>query len=145
MKPKKVSPAFLKSKYVELRVSHECRCVFRALEDLKTFSSPPALVKFVAEAVVILLNNLGDKPVTWDDCKRAMKGDFIQRILIFDPLSLSQASVSRVKKNYLSNADWNFERINKASQVYSLFLHSPDICFTHDVSLQIVVLTYYFH
>eukprot|EP01053_Blabericola_migrator_P008291 Blabericola_migrator_1__8290@NODE_42_length_17171_cov_64_374065_g38_i0_p1_GENE_NODE_42_length_17171_cov_64_374065_g38_i0NODE_42_length_17171_cov_64_374065_g38_i0_p1_ORF_typecomplete_len4774_score977_70AAA_6/PF12774_7/1_1e148AAA_6/PF12774_7/8_3e02AAA_6/PF12774_7/17DHC_N2/PF08393_13/2_5e03DHC_N2/PF08393_13/7_2e118AAA_8/PF12780_7/1_4e03AAA_8/PF12780_7/1_4e03AAA_8/PF12780_7/27AAA_8/PF12780_7/8_4e92DHC_N1/PF08385_12/1_5e89DHC_N1/PF08385_12/65DHC_N1/PF08385_12/1_8e03DHC_N1/PF08385_12/2_2e02DHC_N1/PF08 len=91
----------------------------RALDELRGMTSPPSLVKLCCEAVIVLLTNAGDKQVSWEDVRKAMRQDFIQKILTFDPTkkeALSQATVKHIQGKYLSNPEWNYERIDKASK-----------------------------
>eukprot|EP01054_Gregarina_sp_Poly1_P003174 Gregarina_sp_Poly_1__3173@NODE_18_length_21885_cov_39_980383_g16_i0_p1_GENE_NODE_18_length_21885_cov_39_980383_g16_i0NODE_18_length_21885_cov_39_980383_g16_i0_p1_ORF_typecomplete_len4767_score865_14AAA_6/PF12774_7/1_5e149AAA_6/PF12774_7/8_3e02AAA_6/PF12774_7/9_7DHC_N2/PF08393_13/4_2e02DHC_N2/PF08393_13/9_6e02DHC_N2/PF08393_13/4_6e02DHC_N2/PF08393_13/2_6e02DHC_N2/PF08393_13/1_9e118AAA_8/PF12780_7/2_6e03AAA_8/PF12780_7/5_6e02AAA_8/PF12780_7/7_5AAA_8/PF12780_7/2_2e91DHC_N1/PF08385_12/1_1e85DHC_N1/P len=91
----------------------------RALDELRGMQSPPSLVKLCCEAVIVLLSNSGEKGVSWEDVRKAMRQDFIQKILTFDPTkkeALSSATVRQIKTKYLGNPEWNYERIDKASK-----------------------------
>lgn len=91
----------------------------KAITELTTMLSPPSMVKLCLEAVVVLLTNAGDKTIAWEDCRKVMRVDFIQKILTFDATKqdlVSPATVARVKSKYLNTPEWDVDRIDKASK-----------------------------
>ncbi|KAH0477442.1 MAG: hypothetical protein KVP17_003594 [Porospora cf. gigantea B] len=89
----------------------------RMLVELVSLGSPPAAVKFAVEAVIIFLNDLGDKSVAWDECRKAMKTtDFISRVLNFDASSSSPATVRTIQNKFLSSPGWDYDKIMRASK-----------------------------
>lgn len=87
------------------------------LEELRSMQSPPQTVKMVCEAVVILLTNQGERQPTWEEVRKSLRGDIIQRILQFDASdNLSISTVNKLKSRYLNNADWDTTKIDNASK-----------------------------
>lgn len=81
-------------------------------------ANPPQAVKLTVEAVVVMLNNHGNNPLSWDDCRRALKGgDFINRVISFDSNSTSYVTVQRIKQKYLDTEAWEVDKIYRASKV----------------------------
>ncbi|EZG61130.1 putative dynein heavy chain [Gregarina niphandrodes] len=88
-----------------------------AIDELKSLSSPPAVVKLVLEAVTIMLTNAKDKAVTWEECRKTMQqGSLVNKVLTFDHESLDSQTVQKIKAKYLSSTEWNENRVAQASR-----------------------------
>eukprot|EP00917_Polyrhabdina_sp_WS-2016_P007442 GHVP01016658.1.p1 GENE.GHVP01016658.1~~GHVP01016658.1.p1 ORF type:complete len:4656 (-),score=837.71 GHVP01016658.1:4666-18633(-) len=86
------------------------------LDELKAMSKPPRLVQRTMESVVVMLNNMGDNNITWEDCRRVLKQtDFINRVVKFDSSTTSAATVNCLQKKYLESPEWDIEKILNAS------------------------------
>ncbi|CAI4230233.1 unnamed protein product [Auanema sp. JU1783] len=84
------------------------------LVEVRSMASPPVMVKLALEAICILLGeNVG---TDWKAIRGVMvKDDFMTRILAFDTDNISPEILKQMEK-YVSNPDWDFEKINRASQ-----------------------------
>jgi dynein heavy chain 1, cytosolic len=90
----------------------------RNLDELRAMANPPQMVKFAVEAVVVMLNNLGNNPTSWEECRKAIKSsDFITRVVTFDSMDTSPVTVQRVKQKYLDTDNWDVDKIMRASKV----------------------------
>lgn len=70
------------------------------------------------EAVVVMLNNMGNNPISWDDCRKVLKGgDFINRVISFDSNSTSSLTVQRIETKYIQTEQWDADKIMRASKV----------------------------
>ncbi|ETB60571.1 dynein heavy chain-like protein [Plasmodium yoelii 17X] len=88
----------------------------KIFDELRAMANPPILVRNAIEAVAILIMNEGDKNVTWEDARKIMKGqDFINKVLYLDKKTVKAQTSAQIKKK-ISNADWDVDRINKASR-----------------------------
>ncbi|KAF8367390.1 dhc-1 [Pristionchus pacificus] len=107
------------------------------LVEVRSMASPPAGVKLALEAICLLLGeNVGSD---WKAIRGVMvKEDFMPRILSFDTDSLTPELIKQMEK-YANNPDFDFEKINRASQacgpmvkwckaqlLYSEMLHKVD-------------------
>uniref|UniRef100_A0A7E4ZT92 Dynein heavy chain, cytoplasmic n=1 Tax=Panagrellus redivivus TaxID=6233 RepID=A0A7E4ZT92_PANRE len=83
------------------------------LVELKSMQSPPSAVKLAMESLCLLLGeNVG---VEWKQIRSVMvKEDFISRILQFDTDRLTPDIIAQMEK-YKNNADWDFDKVNRAS------------------------------
>lgn len=90
----------------------------RNLDELRALANPPQMVKFAVEAVVVMLNNMESNPTSWEECRKVLKaGDFISRVVTFDCMSTSPATVHRIKQKYLDTENWDVDKIMRASRV----------------------------
>lgn len=73
------------------------------------------------EAVVVMLNNMGNTAIGWEDCRKVLKaGDFITRVIAFDTSKTSQQTVTRIKAKYIDTEQWDADKIMRASKVSDL-------------------------
>eukprot|EP01083_Nonionella_stella_P164362 543700_1 len=87
----------------------------KQLNEIKALRNPPKLVDFTMRAVATLM---GRKIKTWKDVQKMLgKNDFIPSILKFDTNNIGNKIRKKLNKDYLSNEEFNFERVNKASKV----------------------------
>ncbi|XP_075157385.1 dynein heavy chain at 16F [Haematobia irritans] len=95
------------------------------INELKSFTTPPALVQFVMEAVCILL---GAKP-TWASAKTIMADvNFIKRLFEFDKEHIKEETLKKVKK-YIDHKDFvpaKFEKVSKVAKSVSLWVIAMD-------------------
>lgn len=91
---------------------------FRYFDELRALANPPQAVKLTVEAVVVMLNNMGNNQISWEDCRKVLKGgDFINRVVSFDSNSTSSVTLQRIKSKYLDTEQWDSEKIMRASKV----------------------------
>uniref|UniRef100_A0A1I8P355 AAA+ ATPase domain-containing protein n=1 Tax=Stomoxys calcitrans TaxID=35570 RepID=A0A1I8P355_STOCA len=95
------------------------------INELKSFTTPPALVQFVMEAVCILL---GAKP-TWASAKSVMADvNFIKRLFEFDKENIKEETLKKIKK-YIEHKDFvpaKFEKVSKVAKSVSLWVIAMD-------------------
>lgn len=85
------------------------------LDEVRGFANPPELVKLTMEAVCVALGEKGTP--AWDVCRQTMRKDgFIASIVNFDTELLTDKVRVKLKKNYLGNPDFTFEKVNKSSK-----------------------------
>uniref|UniRef100_A0A1I7Y6V7 Dynein heavy chain, cytoplasmic n=1 Tax=Steinernema glaseri TaxID=37863 RepID=A0A1I7Y6V7_9BILA len=84
------------------------------LVEVRSMASPPPAVKLALESICLLLGeNVG---TDWKAIRGVMvKDDFMPRILGFDTDNISPEILSAMSR-YISNPDWDFEKVNRASQ-----------------------------
>ncbi|XP_075239024.1 cytoplasmic dynein 1 heavy chain 1-like isoform X4 [Convolutriloba macropyga] len=84
------------------------------LVEIRTMNNPPPPVKITLESVCLML---GEGAPSWRDIRQLINtADFIPRILNFDADQITDEIREQMSKKYLSNPDYTFEKINKASQ-----------------------------
>ncbi|BFG02702.1 dynein heavy chain 6 axonemal [Drosophila madeirensis] len=95
------------------------------INELKSFTTPPALVQFCMEAVCILL---GAKP-TWASAKAIMADiNFIKRLFEYDKEHMKDDVLKKVKK-YIDHKDFNpakFEKVSKVAKSVSMWVIAMD-------------------
>ncbi|ALC49870.1 Dhc16F [Drosophila busckii] len=95
------------------------------INELKSFTTPPALVQFCMEAVCILL---GAKP-TWASAKAIMADtNFIKRLFEYDKEHMKDDVLKKVKK-YIDHKDFvpaKFEKVSKVAKSVSMWVISMD-------------------
>ncbi|XP_017121821.1 dynein heavy chain 6, axonemal [Drosophila elegans] len=95
------------------------------INELKSFTTPPALVQFCMEAVCILL---GVKP-TWASAKAIMADiNFIKRLFEYDKEHMKDETLKKVKK-YIDHKDFvpaKFEKVSKVAKSMSMWVISMD-------------------
>ncbi|XP_043065698.2 dynein axonemal heavy chain 6 [Drosophila bipectinata] len=95
------------------------------INELKSFTTPPALVQFCMEAVCILL---GAKP-TWASAKAIMADiNFIKRLFEYDKEHMKDDTLKKVKK-YIDHKDFvpaKFEKVSKVAKSVSMWVIAMD-------------------
>ncbi|XP_032594376.1 dynein axonemal heavy chain 6 [Drosophila grimshawi] len=95
------------------------------INELKSFTTPPALVQFCMEAVCILL---GAKP-TWASAKAIMADiNFIKRLFEYDKEHMKDDVVKKVRK-YIDHKDFvpaKFEKVSKVAKSVSMWVIAMD-------------------
>ena len=77
-------------------------------------NNPPGGVKLALESVLLLL---GEKADDWKQIRQIIvKDHFIPSIVNFDSEAITDKARKIFKDKYLSNPDYNYEKINKASK-----------------------------
>ncbi|KAJ6638438.1 Dynein axonemal heavy chain 6, partial [Pseudolycoriella hygida] len=83
------------------------------INEIKSFTSPPPLVKFVMEAVCLLF----DVKPTWDSAKKLMVDtNFLKRLMTYDKEHTSEAILKKVRK-YTQDKEFDPNNIGKVSKV----------------------------
>ena len=83
----------------------------QAIQEVKAFANPPALVQTTLEAVCIML---GSK-TTWKDAKALMSQmDFIDRLKNYDKDNISTKRINKLKK-FINMPDFNEEKMKTIS------------------------------
>jgi len=84
------------------------------LDEIKTLARPPDKVRLTLEAVALLL---GHKETDWNAIRRmVMDKAFIPSVVSFDSSKISTKLRAQLKKDYLSDPDFNFDAVNRASK-----------------------------
>ena len=84
------------------------------LDEIRALAKPPSKVRLALEAVVILL---GFGKLDWAGIrKKIMEKDFITSIVKFDSESISAPNRDMLNREYLSDPDFDYESVNKASK-----------------------------
>ncbi|KAJ3322044.1 hypothetical protein HDV06_003645 [Boothiomyces sp. JEL0866] len=84
------------------------------LTEVRSMQNPPAVVKMTMEAVCILL---GNKVESWKSVIAVLrKDDFISSIVSYDTSKLTQKIRDEISSSYLSDPNFNFETVNRASK-----------------------------
>ncbi|KAH8387117.1 hypothetical protein KR093_004852, partial [Drosophila rubida] len=95
------------------------------INELKSFTTPPALVQFCMEAVCILL---GAKP-TWASAKAIMADiNFIKRLFEYDKEHMKEDVLKKIKK-YIDHKDFvpaKFEKVSKVAKSVSMWVIAMD-------------------
>ncbi|VVD02388.1 unnamed protein product [Leptidea sinapis] len=83
------------------------------LVEVRSMSNPPPVVKMALESICTLLEEKSD---TWKGIRSAvMKDNFISTIVNFETENITDDVREKMKTRYLSNPDYNFEKVNRAS------------------------------
>ena len=81
----------------------------KAIQEVKSFSTPPPLVATVLEAVCIMM----DKPPTWKEGKKLLgQMDFLDQLKNYDKDSIKAKHIKKLKK-YVANPDFTAENVKK--------------------------------
>ncbi|KAL6068809.1 putative dyneins heavy chain [Balamuthia mandrillaris] len=84
------------------------------LEEIRVLGRPPEKIKKTLEAVGLLITH---QKQTWDGIRRMIVDkSFISNIVSFDTNTISAKLRTLLKKEYLSDPEFNFETINHASK-----------------------------
>ncbi|XP_073960063.1 dynein heavy chain, cytoplasmic isoform X2 [Choristoneura fumiferana] len=83
------------------------------LVEVRSMANPPSVVKMALESICTLLGEKGD---TWKGIRSAvMKDNFISTIVNFETENITDDVREKMRTRYLSNPDYNFEKVNRAS------------------------------
>lgn len=83
------------------------------LVEVRSMANPPPMVKLALESICLLL---GEETSEWKTIKSIiMKDNFISTVVNFDTDELPDQIREQMKKRYLSNPDYSFEKVNRAS------------------------------
>jgi len=86
------------------------------LDEVRALSHPPGPVKLTMEAVCVVLGEKAPE-ITWDMVRKRIRADgFMQDVVNFNTEKLTDKARARLKKNYLSDESFTYERVNKASK-----------------------------
>ncbi|CAH0758045.1 unnamed protein product [Diatraea saccharalis] len=83
------------------------------LVEVRSMANPPSVVKMALESICTLLGEKGD---TWKGIRSVvMKDNFISTIVNFETENITDDVREKMRTRYLSNPDYNFEKVNRAS------------------------------
>ncbi|XP_055846761.1 dynein heavy chain, cytoplasmic isoform X3 [Episyrphus balteatus] len=84
------------------------------LVEVRTMANPPAVVKLALESICLLL---GENASDWKSIRAViMRENFINSIVSnFGTEDITDEVREKMKSKYLSNPDYNFEKVNRAS------------------------------
>ncbi|KAL1512644.1 hypothetical protein ABEB36_002203 [Hypothenemus hampei] len=84
------------------------------LVEIRSMSNPPAIVKLALESICLLL---GENATEWKSIRAViMRENFINTVVQnFNTEDISDDVRDKMKAKYLSNPDYNFEKVNHAS------------------------------
>ncbi|VDP72907.1 unnamed protein product [Echinostoma caproni] len=85
----------------------------RDIQEIKAMKNPPPVIKMAVESICLLL---GDHSTDWRQIlTTVMKDTFVPSILNFNTDEITDSIRETMKKKYLSNPDYNFEKVSRAS------------------------------
>lgn len=97
------------------------------ISELKSFKSPPELVRYVMEAVCILIET---PKQDWDTAQKVLsKTDFLQSLMTFDKDNIKQKTLRSLRK-YTQNPDFDpakVEKVSKAAKSLCMWCRAIDI------------------
>uniref|UniRef100_A0A5K3FEA9 Dynein heavy chain, cytoplasmic n=2 Tax=Mesocestoides corti TaxID=53468 RepID=A0A5K3FEA9_MESCO len=83
------------------------------IQEIKAMRNPPPAVKMALEAICLLL---GEKSTDWRQILTVIvKDSFVPSILNFDTEEITDSIRETMKKKYLENPEFNYEKVNRAS------------------------------
>ena len=83
------------------------------LVEIRALANPPQLVKLALESICLLI---GEAVTDWKSIKSiTMKDNFISTIVNFNTDDITDDIREKMKAKYLTNPDYNFEKVNRAS------------------------------
>ncbi|KAK7789348.1 hypothetical protein R5R35_002380 [Gryllus longicercus] len=83
------------------------------LVEVRSMANPPAVVKLALESICLLL---GESATDWRAIRSVtMRENFISTIVNFNTEDMTDDVREKMKMRYLSNPDYNFEKVNRAS------------------------------
>ncbi|KAK3866515.1 hypothetical protein Pcinc_027959 [Petrolisthes cinctipes] len=83
------------------------------LVEVRSMANPPPMVKLALESICLLL---GEATSDWKTIKSIiMKDNFISTVVNFNTDELPDDIRDKMRSKYLSNPDYNFEKVNRAS------------------------------
>ncbi|PAA89834.1 hypothetical protein BOX15_Mlig025375g2 [Macrostomum lignano] len=83
------------------------------IQEIKAMKNPPPAVKMAVESICLLL---GEKSSDWKQIQGVIvKDTFVPSIVNYKTLEMPDSIRETMKKKYLSNPDYNFEKVNRAS------------------------------
>eukprot|EP01088_Endostelium_zonatum_P017115 TRINITY_DN4896_c0_g2_i4.p1 TRINITY_DN4896_c0_g2~~TRINITY_DN4896_c0_g2_i4.p1 ORF type:complete len:1566 (-),score=517.57 TRINITY_DN4896_c0_g2_i4:241-4938(-) len=84
------------------------------LDEVRRLANPPSKIKKTMEAMCTLF---GYKGLDWTGVKKVMTDpNFIPNIIDFDSSKISPGVRAALQKDVLSDPEWNFESVNRASK-----------------------------
>ncbi|THD25348.1 Dynein heavy chain 1 cytosolic [Fasciola hepatica] len=102
-----VEPAVNEAKQAVLEIRK------RDIQEIKAMKNPPPVIKMAVESICLLL---GDHSTDWRQIlTTVMKDTFVPSILNFNTDDITDSIRETMKKKYLSNPDYNFEKVSRAS------------------------------
>mmetsp|Transcript_48497 Transcript_48497/g.77592 ORF Transcript_48497/g.77592 Transcript_48497/m.77592 type:complete len:191 (-) Transcript_48497:86-658(-) len=107
---------FVTFKYIPLAAAQKAvsNLTRKQLNEIKCMKRPPTPIKLTLNAVVLLL---GKQTTDWRQMQKLLSSpDFIPSILSFNTNQVKSKTVRKVKKTYLSDPQFTFKRVNKASK-----------------------------
>ncbi|XP_029461663.1 dynein heavy chain 11, axonemal-like isoform X2 [Rhinatrema bivittatum] len=112
------------------------------LTELKTFPNPPAAVTNVTAAVLVLLSPRGKIPKdrSWKSAKVYISkvDEFLQNLVNFDKEHIPDVTVKTIKKDYLSDPEFNPEFVRtKSSAAAGLCAWVTNIIRFHEVRCEV--------
>jgi len=88
----------------------------RDLDVVRRFARPPKLVQLAMEPVMMMVTGKKSAAKDWNATRKVLsRSDFIPNVLAFDTRKLDKKVTKEIKNNYLSNPDFTFEKVNRAS------------------------------
>ncbi|EUB63753.1 Cytoplasmic dynein 1 heavy chain [Echinococcus granulosus] len=83
------------------------------IQEIKAMRNPPPAVKMALEAICLLL---GEKSTEWRQILTVIvKDSFVPSILNFDTEEITDSIRETMKKKYIENPEFNYEKVNRAS------------------------------
>ncbi|XP_064603299.1 cytoplasmic dynein 1 heavy chain 1-like isoform X2 [Liolophura sinensis] len=83
------------------------------LVEVKSLANPPTAVKVAIESICVLL---GESDLDWKSLRGTiMRDNFISTIVNFKTDDVTDEIRQKMKNKYLSNPDYNYEKVNRAS------------------------------
>ncbi|XP_026482181.1 dynein heavy chain, cytoplasmic isoform X8 [Ctenocephalides felis] len=83
------------------------------LVEVRSMANPPAIVKLALESICLLL---GESALDWKAIRSVlMRDNFVPTIVNFNTSNITDDVREKMKTRYLSNPDYNFEKVNRAS------------------------------
>ncbi|XP_071453347.1 dynein heavy chain, cytoplasmic isoform X3 [Hetaerina americana] len=83
------------------------------LVEVRSMANPPAVVKLALESICLLL---GENITEWKTIRSViMRENFISTIVNFNTEEMTDEVREKMRNRYLSNPDYNFEKVNRAS------------------------------
>uniref|UniRef100_A0A8C7FDU9 Cytoplasmic dynein 1 heavy chain 1 n=1 Tax=Oncorhynchus kisutch TaxID=8019 RepID=A0A8C7FDU9_ONCKI len=83
------------------------------LVEVRSMANPPGAVKLALESICLLL---GESTTDWKQIRSIiMRENFIPTIVNFSADEISESIREKMKKNYMSNPNFNYEMVNRAS------------------------------
>ncbi|CAH8838540.1 unnamed protein product [Trichobilharzia szidati] len=85
----------------------------RDIQEIRAMKNPPSVVKMAVESICLLL---GEGSTDWNQIlKTLVKDSFVPSIVNFNTDDVTDSIRETMKKKYISNPDYNFEKVNRAS------------------------------
>ncbi|KAK6191509.1 hypothetical protein SNE40_003176 [Patella caerulea] len=103
----KVEPAVIEAQNAVKSINKQ------QLVEVRSLANPPSAVKLAIESICVLL---GEGDLDWKALRGIiMRDNFISTIINFSTDNISDEIRNKMKSKYLSNPDYNYEKINRAS------------------------------
>ncbi|KOC68078.1 Dynein heavy chain, cytoplasmic [Habropoda laboriosa] len=96
------------------------------LVEVRSMANPPAIVKVALESICLLL---GENASDWKSIRAViMRDNFINTIVSnFSTEDITDEVREKMKSRYLSNPDYNFEKVNRASMASTAQIEYADM------------------